>query len=305
MKIVFFGTPDFAVASLEALLANQHKVLAVVTAPDKPAGRGMQLQISDVKKCAIEHQLLVLQPEKLRDPLFISSLNQLQADLFVVVAFRMLPEVVWNMPPLGSINVHASLLPNYRGAAPIHWAIIHGEKITGVTTFKLQHEIDTGHILKQKEVAILPEDNVGSMYTKLMYEGANLLIETLKEIEANTITEIPQLALENTHHAPKITKAISEINWNQPALKILNLIRGLSPMPAAFTFLQQKRLKIYSASILESNTMASPGTVNSDQKTFIKIACQDAWLLLGEVQLEGKKRMSVEDFLKGNTIELI
>lgn len=303
LRIIFLGTPDFAVASLEALIQNKYNVVAVVTAPDKPAGRGMQLKASAVKECAIEHNIPVLQPEKLKDPNFIEVLKSFHADVQIVVAFRMLPEVVWNMPPLGTINVHASLLPNYRGAAPINWAIINGEQETGVTTFRLKHEIDTGNILLQQKVAILPEDNIGTLYNKLMNEGAQLLIATLDGIIDNTIISLPQDENAMQHHAPKIFKEHCKIDFNKPAQEIHNIIRGLSPIPGAFTFLNEKTFKIYLSSFEIENHKLPIGSINSDNKTYLKFATINGWLYAKEVQLEGKKRMNIIDFLRGHKIE--
>lgn len=299
-KIIFLGTPDFAVASLKALVENNFNVIAVVTAPDKPAGRGMQLKASAVKEYAESQQLLVLQPEKLKNPEFVDTLRNLNADLQIVVAFRMLPEVVWNMPKMGTVNVHASLLPQYRGAAPINWAIINGETKTGVTTFKLQHEIDTGDILLQKEVAILPEDNIGTLYSKLMEEGAQLLIETVNGLIANSIQEQPQVMSEHIQHAPKIFKETGDIDWNLDVTSIHNLIRGLSPTPAAFTMLKDKNFKIFQSTFtIDTEINVLPGTVETDGKTYLKFAAKNGWLEVLDIQYQGKKRMLIEDFLRG------
>ncbi len=300
LRIIFLGTPDFAVASLEALLAAGLKVVAVVTAPDKPAGRGQALQESAVKKCALAHQLPILQPEKLKDPQFLQDLAAYKADLQVVVAFRMLPEVVWNMPAMGTINVHASLLPNYRGAAPIHWAIINGEKETGVSTFQLKHQIDTGNILLQQKVAIETTDNLGTMYQKLMTAGAALLITTIEKLAANEIqAQVQNLDLPSIH-APKITKETGKINWNNTVITNFNLIRGLAPMPGAYTFLDGKMFKIFEAEIdvtpVQENEI---GTYQTDQKTYLKFASKDGWIVCKEVQIEGKKRMPIQAFLIG------
>jgi methionyl-tRNA formyltransferase len=300
LKVVFFGTPDFAVASLAALLEANINVLAVVTAPDKPAGRGLQLQCTPVKLFAAEHHLPVLQPIKLKDPEFVAQLQALQADIHIVVAFRMLPEVVWNMPPMGTLNVHGSLLPQYRGAAPINWAIIHGASKTGVTTFRLKHEIDTGNILLKSEVTILPEDNAGSVHDKLMHAGAALLVETLKGLVAGTVQEIPQDTIVDTlRHAPKLFKDDMLIDWNMDANAILCLIRGLSPYPAAFTHLDEKVLKIFAAQIVVEQPNQPPGYWETDHKSYLRFATKDAWLYLNELQLEGKKKMLIQDFLRG------
>jgi len=300
LRIVFLGTPDFAVASLEALLASGLQVVAVVTAPDKPAGRGQALQESAVKKCALAHQLPILQPEKLKDPQFLQDLAAYKADLQVVVAFRMLPEVVWDMPTLGTINVHASLLPNYRGAAPIHWAIINGEKETGVSTFQLKHQIDTGNILLQQKVAIEPTDNLGTMYQKLMKVGADLLITTIEKLATNDIQVQEQNLDLPSIHAPKITKETGKIDWNNTVNTNFNLIRGLAPIPGAYSFLDGKMFKILEAEIDTTQPKENEiGTCQTDQKTYLKFACKDGWIICKEVQLEGKKRMPIQAFLIG------
>lgn len=301
LRIVFFGTPDFAVASLKALVDAGANVIAVVTAPDKPAGRGMQMQGPAVKQYALENGLLVLQPVKLKDPGFVEKLRSLQADLQVVVAFRMLPEVVWNMPPLGTINVHASLLPQYRGAAPINRAIINGETETGVTTFRLKHEIDTGNILKQRRIAIDVSDNIGSLYEKLMRAGGELLVETVKGIAEGSLQEMPQdtFPAANLKHAPKIFKEDTLIDWNRPARDIHNLVRGLSPHPVAYTMLHDKFLKIYTSHFIAERHDKAPGTLDTDHKTYLRFATPDGWLYADELQQEGKKRMDVASFLRG------
>ncbi len=298
-RIIFMGTPDFAVASLKALVENGYNVVAVVTAPDKLAGRGMQLKASAVKEYAVQQGLTVLQPEKLKAPAFLDELRSYQADMQIVVAFRMLPEVVWNMPPMGTVNVHASLLPQYRGAAPINWAIINGEKETGVTTFRLKHEIDTGNILLQQKINILPEDNVGTVYEKLMNEGAQLLLKTVDGLVNDSIREQPQQQAEGLKHAPKIFKEDCQIDWHKQAEAIHNLVRGLSPYPAAFTQLEGKQLKIYTTSFEQSSHNVAPGTYDTDGKSFLRFAAQDGWVYCKEVQYEGKKRMPIEDFLRG------
>ncbi|HEY9176207.1 MAG TPA: methionyl-tRNA formyltransferase [Flavipsychrobacter sp.] len=301
LRIVFLGTPDFAVASLKALMEAGSNVVAVVTAPDKPAGRGMQLHQSAVKQYALTQNLPVLQPEKLRNPEFLAELASYKADLQVVVAFRMLPVAVWDMPPMGTINVHGSLLPQYRGAAPINWAIINGETETGVTTFKLRHEIDTGDILLQRRVPILPEDNVGTVYEKLMQAGAELLVETVKGLAAGSLKEIPQSGIrsEEMKHAPKIFKEDTKIDWSKPVQDVHNLIRGLSPYPVAFTLLQDKVFKIYRSHIGREEPNVAPGTYDTDGKTYLRFAATDGWLYADEVQQEGKKRMDIASFLRG------
>lgn len=298
-KIVFLGTPDFAVASLKALIDNKWNVVAVVTAPDKPAGRGRQLKASAVKEYALNQAIPVLQPEKLKDAQFIANLKALEADIQVVVAFRMLPEIVWNMPKLGTINVHGSLLPQYRGAAPINWAIINGETHTGVTTFKLQHAIDTGDILLQSSIPILPVDNMGSMYEKLMHLGAQLLINTLEGIINQSIVAIPQQFNNEIKHAPKIFKEDCIIDWSATGIQIINKIRGLSPLPTAYTFINDKSLKIYDARFEPMQALPPCGSFETDQKTFLKFACNDGWIYINELQIEGKKKMLVTDFLRG------
>ncbi len=299
MKIVFMGTPDFAVASLDALVQANFDVVAVVTAPDKPAGRGQKLSESAVKKYAVEKGIPVLQPEKLKNPEFIEQLKSYQADLQVVVAFRMLPEVVWNMPPNGTINLHGSLLPQYRGAAPINHAIINGEKESGVTTFFLTHEIDTGNIILSDRTPITDEETAGDLHDKLMHIGANLLVKTLKAIEAGEVSEQPQPQSGNLKHAPKIFKEDCKIDWNNPVQMIYNLIRGLSPYPTAFTFLNDKTLKIFKAEIEHKEPGIVAGGFLTDGKTFLKFAAKDGFIKLLDIQYEGKKRMPIEDFLRG------
>lgn len=303
MSIVFFGTPDFAVATLKKLVENNLIIQAVVTMPDKPAGRGMNLQMSPIKVYAVEQNIPILQPPNLKDELFLKELKAIRADLFIVVAFRMLPEVVWNMPPFGTINLHASLLPQYRGAAPINWAIINGEKITGVTTFKLQHQIDTGNVLLQEEVKIEAYDNAGTLHDKLMTVGANLVLQTVEKLFDHSIVEIPQLNISSLKSAPKIFKETCKIFWNQNAEPIHNFIRGLSPYPGAFTFLGNKKLKIFSSEIELAEHDFSEGKIISDHKSFLKFACKDGFVHVLELQLEGKKRMWVQDFLRGYVFE--
>lgn len=301
IRIIFFGTPDFAVASLKALVDAGANIAAVVTAPDKPAGRGMQLHASAVKQYALEQNLPVLQPEKLKNPEFVQELKNIGADLHIVVAFRMLPEIVWNMPPLGTVNVHASLLPQYRGAAPINWAIINGETETGVTTFRLKHEIDTGNILMQQKVAILPDDNIGSLYQKLMEEGGKLLVATVKGLAEGSLQGVPQDAVAETaiKHAPKIFKEDTLINWAKTTKEIHNLVRGMSPIPGAYTMLQGKTFKIYKSHYEQDTTAKEPASFDTDGKSYLRFAAADGWLYADEVQAEGKKRMNIGDFLRG------
>ena len=294
------GTPDFAVASLAALLNAGKEVVAVVTTPDKPAGRGQKMHESAVKKYAVAQGLPILQPEKLRDPEFVNTLQSYEADLQVVVAFRMLPEIVWNMPPHGTINVHASLLPQYRGAAPINHAIIQGERVSGVTTFLLQHEIDTGNILFTQEVEITEKDNAGTLHDKLMQAGAETLIRTVNAIEQNNTEPIPQAQLENSalKTAPKIFKETCMIQWDRPTEQVYNQIRGLSPYPAAWTMFHNKVLKIYETEKAEATDSAA-GEYSTDGKTYLSFATQDGSLRINSLQIEGKKRMLIDEFLRG------
>lgn len=301
-RIVFMGTPEFAVASLDALVQAGFSIVGVITAPDKPAGRGMHMQQSAVKQYAVKKALNVLQPEKLKNPEFLEQLRALKADLQVVVAFRMLPEVVWNMPPLGTINLHASLLPQYRGAAPINWAVINGETETGVTTFKLQHEIDTGNILLQEKIPVSPSETAGEVHDRMKMTGAELLVKTVKGLAEGTLKEQPQdLAAGDgpLHHAPKIFTETCRIDWTKPAQTIFNLIRGLSPYPAAFTQLDGKLLKVYKATHETASHSSTPGTHETDGRSWLRFAAADGFIYITELQLEGKKKMKTEDFLKG------
>jgi len=304
IRIVFMGTPEFAVASLARLVDAGCNIVGVVTAPDKPAGRGMELQQSAVKKYASEKGLTILQPEKLKSPEFIASLQSLKADLQVVVAFRMLPEIVWNMPPMGTVNVHGSLLPQYRGAAPINWAIINGETFTGVTTFKLKHDIDTGDILLQEKIEIGEYETAGELHDKMKENGAGLLLKTIMGIAKGNLIEVPQHQTSNIKqqtllHAPKIFTETCHINWNKSAMEIFNLIRGLSPYPAAFTELENKKLKIFKAEKIITNHQAKAGSFETDGKNFLRFACIDGFINITELQLEGKKKMNTADFLRG------
>lgn len=300
MNIVFMGTPDFAVASLEVLLNAGKNIVAVVTAPDKPAGRGQKLHSSAVKEFAVKNNLHLLQPKKLRDPNFIQTLEELKIDLQVVVAFRMLPEVIWRMPTKGTINLHASLLPQYRGAAPINHAIINGEKTTGVSTFFLNHDIDTGNIILKKEVDISPTDTAGDLHDKLMHIGAQLLLETVNSIEQNTYSEIIQMPnISDLKSAPKIFKEDCKINWQQPTEEVYNFIRGLSPYPTAYTYLNNNIVKIYKAKYKVAEHSDSPGSFITDNKTFMEFACIDGYIIIEELQLQGKKKMKIDEFLRG------
>jgi methionyl-tRNA formyltransferase len=296
LRIVFMGTPEFAVASLAALVQAGCNVVGVITAPDKPAGRGMQLQQSAVKKYAVEQGLPVLQPEKLKNPDFLNELKALNADLQIVVAFRMLPELVWNMPPMGTVNLHGSLLPQYRGAAPINWAVINGETETGVTTFKLKHEIDTGDILLAEKIAI------STSMTVMKDVGAALLVKTVKGLADGSLQELPQSTVaagKELRHAPKLFTDTCRINWQANATAIYNLIRGLSPFPAAFTRLDGKTLKIFKATIVDGKPTIPAGQYQTDGKTYLRFACADGYIQVDELQLEGKKRMPLGDFLRG------
>jgi methionyl-tRNA formyltransferase len=331
LRIVFMGTPEFAVASLDALVKAGYNIVGVITAPDKPAGRGMKMNESAVKKYAVEHNLNVLQPEKLKSPEFLEELKSLHADLQIVVAFRMLPEVVWNMPRMGSVNLHGSLLPQYRGAAPINWAVINGEKETGVTTFKLKHEIDTGDILLQESFPIGENDTAGEVHDKMKVIGAQLLVKTVKGLADGSLKETPQssvvsgewseassqLTPHSSHlkHAPKIFTETCKIDFTKKVDEVHNLIRGLSPFPGAFTYVNDKMLKIYRSekeASPELRSFPSPpvggsgtseggalGRFETDSKTFLKFACADGFIHVKELQLEGKKKMNSEEFLRG------
>ncbi len=302
MKVVFMGTPEFAVPSLQVLVENGVDVVGVVTAPDKPQGRGKKLRGSAVKAYAEEKGLTILQPTNLKSEAFVEELRALEADLQVVVAFRMLPEVVWNMPPKGTFNLHGSLLPQYRGAAPINWAIINGEKETGVTTFFLKHEIDTGNILFQEKEPILPEDNVGTVYERLMHKGADLVLKTVKAIADNAYTLTAQHDDGALKSAPKIHKSTCEVNWNLTTRQLIDFVRGLSPYPAAWTEINGKKYKLYKLEASEHAAQGKPGEWAIPDKQTIAVKTADGWVNLAELQPEGKKRMLAEDFLRGNTI---
>ncbi len=309
LRIVFMGTPEFAVPSLRALVAGGYNVVGVVTTPDKPAGRGQRLHESDVKIAARELGLPILQPVKLRDPEFVEAMRALQPDLGIVIAFRMLPEVVWAMPRLGTFNLHASLLPQYRGAAPINWAIINGETETGVTTFLLNHEIDKGAIIGQIREPIHPEDTIGTMYDRLMKIGTGLVLETVERIAAGEIQPIEQQGIDETtlHPAPKIFKEDCRIDWSKPGKRIIDFIRGLSPYPAAWTAMYHEgsdeealTAKIFAARFEAADHPGiTCGTIESDGRNFIRVACADGWIRLEELQIAGKKRLPVHDLLLG------
>ena len=308
LRIVYMGTPDFAVAPLRRLVEEGYNIVGVVTMPDKPAGRGLHMQASAVKRYAVEAGLPVYQPEKLKDPQFVETLRSLAPDLGIVIAFRMLPEIVWAMPRLGTFNLHASLLPQYRGAAPINWAIINGEKESGVTTFLLNHEIDKGAILCQQRVAIDEDDDAGTLHDKLMNAGTDLVIETIERIASGAIAPVDQRTIEPQviRDAPKIFKETCRIDWSVSCDTIRNLVRGLSPYPAAWSELHKEGaspigVKIFRvhAETCPADRLPAPGTLVTDGRTFMKVACADGYLFLDELQLAGKKRMAVADLLRG------
>jgi methionyl-tRNA formyltransferase len=308
MRIVFMGTPGFAVESLDKLVKNNYNIVGVVTAADKPAGRGQQMQQSDVKKYALEHGLKILQPEKLKDENFLAELKALNADLQIVVAFRMLPEAVWNMPRLGTYNLHASLLPKYRGAAPINWAIINGEKETGVTTFKIQHEIDTGNILFQEKVSISAEETAGELHDKLKTVGAELLLKTVCAIEKadKENTKLDFLAQDDAQatHAPKIFRDTCRINWSKSLEQIHDLVRGLSPHPGAWCEIGEESGERLSLRVLKALAEKAPhsetnGSLMTDGKMYLKAACRGGYLNILQLQLQGKKVMKTDEFLRG------
>lgn len=307
LRIVFMGTPEFAVPSLRALVAGGYNVVGVVTTPDKPAGRGQKLHQSEVKRAALELGLPVLQPEKLKDPAFVEAMETLRPDLGIVIAFRMLPEVVWAMPRLGTFNLHASLLPQYRGAAPINWAIINGETETGVTTFLLNHEIDKGGIIGQVRVPIRPEDNVGTLYEKLMTTGTALVTETVDRIAAGDVHPIEQQHIDEAtlRPAPKIFKEDCRIDWSLEGRRIVDFVRGLAPYPAAWTEMyresgeEPQSAKIFSAAFEAAAHGEACGSVQSDGRNFVRVACADGWITLTELQIAGKKRLPVRELLLG------
>jgi len=313
-KIVFMGTPEFAVASLKAMHESGIEIGAVVTAPDKPAGRGKKLTSPAVKNYAEANlPCPVFQPEKLKDPAFIEELKAIEADIFVVVAFRMLPEAVWGIPPLGTINLHASLLPNYRGAAPINWAIINGEKESGVTTFVINHEIDTGRILLQEKVAIHSDDDAGDLHDRLMDTGSELLVRTVKAMYNGEIESVDQEQLTSTvtglKSAPKIFREDCRIDWNRDAVAIFNLIRGLSPFPAAFSMLdcngeEEQPVKIFKVKPYADGPDLLPGSIRSDHQSYIRVGTGNGTIEILELQAPGKKRMAVPEFLRGYKSDL-
>ena len=307
LRIVYMGTPEFAVESLRCLVEGGYNVVGVITMPDKPAGRGHKLQYSAVKQYALEHDLPLLQPEKLKDEAFLEALRAWKADLQIVVAFRMLPEVVWNMPRLGTFNLHASLLPQYRGAAPINWAVINGDTETGVTTFFLKHEIDTGEIIRQVRVPIADTDDVGTVHDRLMTLGGRVVTETVDDILAGTVKSIPQEQLATTGElrpAPKIFKDTCRIDWNQPVKRIYDFVRGLSPYPAAWTELVQPDgsvlvLKIFQTEKIIKAHNLQPGTLETDGKNYLRVAAADGFVGICSLQLPGKKRLNTDELLRG------
>ncbi|MDB5264164.1 MAG: methionyl-tRNA formyltransferase [Adhaeribacter sp.] len=300
LRIIFMGTPDFAVPTLRTLVENKYPVVAVITAPDKPAGRGLKVTQSPVKEYAVSQNIPVLQPVNLKAEAFLEELRQYQADLQIIVAFRMLPEVVWSMPARGTFNIHASLLPQYRGAAPINWALINGETETGVTSFFLRHQIDTGDMILQDKIPVSEDDDFGTLYEKLKHAGAALALKTVQAIAAGTVTLLPQPTSHDLKEAPKIFKETCEINWHQAAPQVRNFIRGLSPYPTAWTRLDDKILKVFKAEVAANETApAAPGTFSTDGKTYLHVATANGTLSLTDLQLEGKKRMAITDFLRG------
>lgn len=309
MRIIFMGTPEFAVPSLEILLENGYNVVAVVTAPDKPGGR-QGIQQSAVKQFAQSRGLQILQPEKLKNPEFLDALKAFKPDLQIVVAFRMLPEVVWALPPMGTMNLHGSLLPKYRGAAPINWAVIRGEAETGLTTFLLKHEIDTGDLLFQEKVPIGPDETAGELHDRMMQVGAKLVLRSVQALEHGTVQPVQQADLEATH-APKIFAETCRINFDQAAKQVHNFVRGLSPYPGAWTSLEGKTVKILKTSLdpgpwpMDPAGAAEPGTWISDGKNYLRIRTSDGLITVLELQMEGKRRMNVKDFLNGNKIPTV
>lgn len=300
LRIIFMGTPEFAVPSLQTLINNQFEVVAVITAPDKPQGRGQKLTESPVKECALKNNLTILQPTNLKSPDFIEELKSYNANLQIVVAFRMLPEVVWSMPELGTFNLHSSLLPQYRGAAPINWAIINGEKETGVTTFFLKHQIDTGNIIFQEKEPIYESDTAGTLYERLMVKGAALVLKTTQAIQEGDYKMYAQQDETEIKHAPKIFKETCQIDWNQGSKKVVDFVRGLTPYPAAWTIINGKKFKIFKVSSAKGNHGSSE--FSTDQKNFLHMKTKDGWLSIDELQPEGKKRMNIKDFFRGNQL---
>lgn len=305
LRIVFMGTPEFAVPSLKALVEGGYNVVAVVTTPDKPAGRGRQLHESDVKIAARELGLPILQPEKLRDEEFVAAMQALKPDLGIVIAFRMLPEVIWAMPRLGTFNLHASLLPEYRGAAPINWAIINGEQETGVTTFLLNHEIDKGAIIGQLREQIAPEDTIGTLYDRLMHKGVGLVIDTVEKLATGEISPIEQQHIDEStlKPAPKIFKEDCLVDWSKSGRRIVDFVRGLSPYPAAWGRMQRGEeeltVKLFRVSFKEADHGEAVGSIRTDWREELEVACKDGWIRIHELQVAGKRRMTTHDLLLG------
>ena len=307
LRIVYMGTPDFAVEALRQLVEGGYNVVGVITMPDKPAGRGHKMQYSPVKQYALERNLPLLQPEKLKDEAFVEALRAWKADLQIVVAFRMLPEVVWNMPRLGTFNLHASLLPQYRGAAPINWAVINGDTETGITTFFLKHEIDTGEVIQQVRVPIADTDNVEVVHDKLMMLGGKLVVETVDDILNGTVKSIPQeemTVVGELRPAPKIFKETCRIDWNQPVKKVYDFIRGLSPYPAEWTELMNSEgeavvMKVFESEKINETHDLTPGTIVTDGKKYIKVAVPDGFVSILSLQLPSKKRLQTDELLRG------
>ncbi|MBR9999521.1 MAG: methionyl-tRNA formyltransferase [Cyclobacteriaceae bacterium] len=296
------GTPEFAIPSLEILINNDFNVAAVITAPDKPRGRGRKLSSPPVKEYALGRQIPVLQPRNLKDPEFIRTLREYKADLQVVVAFRMLPEVVWSMPELGTFNLHASLLPQYRGAAPVNWVLINGEKKTGVTTFFIKQEIDTGNIIHQEEEPVYPDDDAGTLHDRLMIRGARLVLKTVRSIAAGNFSLKVQQDQTELKPAPKITREMCRIDWDQSQVKIHNFVRGLSPYPAAWTEIDNSVYKVYRVSAAVKSTAIEPGRFETDNRSYLHFQCADGLINIIEWQPEGKRRMSITEFFRGNSL---
>lgn len=303
LRIIYMGTPEFAVPSLQILVENGYNVVAVITAPDRPKGRGQKLMTTPVKDYAVAQGLPVLQPTNLKSPEFLEELRSYKANLQIVVAFRMLPVAVWDMPEIGTFNLHGSLLPQYRGAAPINWAIINGEEETGVTTFFLKHEIDTGNVIFQEKEPIAEEDNVGDVYARLMEKGAHLVLRTVKAIETGDYPQEPQNEDQEIKHAPKIFKETCEIDWTKSSEEVYNFIRGLSPYPAAWTMLNGKKFKVFAAQKIDfAKADEQPGAYETDNKTYLRIQTGGNAIAITQLQMEGKKRMDIKSFLLGNTL---
>lgn len=297
------GTPEFAVPCLEILIQNKFDVVAVITAPDKPQGRGQSIAHSPVKECALKNSIPVLQPPNLKSPEFLEELKSYGANLQIVVAFRMLPEVVWALPVLGTFNLHASLLPQYRGAAPINWAIINGEKETGVTTFFLKQDIDTGSIIFQEKETIKEDDTVGTLYERLMHKGAQLVLKTVQAIQIGSYPSLPQPEDTEIKHAPKIFKETCEITWDQSSTQIKNFVRGLSPYPGAWTSFNNRQYKIFKVSFSEKTIQTGvTGSLNTDNKNYLYVKTKDGAISVDEIQPEGKKKMTIQEFFRGNKI---